>query len=146
MHGKKTPEKRYVFQESFSVHASFFCTHHSSLIISSYAANTSLADYGNEVLQKIMPMWIQIMLRTLIAVVFLILLTKVLGKRQVSELSVFEYITGITIGNLAGYVSLETDKQWYLGMVSLVVWTALSFGIELVQMKSKKVRDRKSVV
>lgn len=88
-----------------------------------------------------MTMWLQIVLRTITAVLFLLLLTKVLGKRQVTELSVFEYITGITIGNLAGYVSLEADKQWYLGLVALTSWAALSMGIELLQMKSKKARD-----
>ncbi|SFJ09825.1 Uncharacterized membrane protein YcaP, DUF421 family [Paenibacillus sp. UNC496MF] len=85
--------------------------------------------------------WVEIILRTLSAVVFLLLLTKVLGKRQVTELSVFEYITGITIGNLAGYVSLEAENTWYLGMISLAVWAAVSLAIELLQMKSKKARD-----
>ncbi|MBO7745512.1 DUF421 domain-containing protein [Paenibacillus sp. MWE-103] len=88
-----------------------------------------------------MYLWVEIILRTLSAVVFLLLLTKVLGKRQVTELSVFEYITGITIGNLAGYVSLEAENTWYLGMISLAVWAAVSLAIELLQMKSKKARD-----
>ncbi|MFC4809032.1 DUF421 domain-containing protein [Paenibacillus sp. GCM10023250] len=88
-----------------------------------------------------MYLWVEIILRTLSAVVFLLLLTKVLGKRQVTELSVFEYITGITIGNLAGYVSLEAENTWYLGMISLAVWAAVSLSIELLQMKSKKARD-----
>ncbi|WP_219837944.1 DUF421 domain-containing protein [Paenibacillus sp. R14(2021)] len=85
--------------------------------------------------------WLEITLRTLTAVIFLLLMTKLLGKRQVTELSVFEYITGITIGNLAGYISLDTDAKWYLGMVSLGVWVAISLGIELLQMKSKRVRN-----
>lgn len=75
------------------------------------------------------------------AVVFLLLMTKLLGKRQVTELSVFEYITGITIGNLAGYISLDTDEKWYLGFLSLGVWVAVSLGIELLQLKSKRVRN-----
>ncbi|NBD25941.1 DUF421 domain-containing protein [Paenibacillus glycinis] len=88
-----------------------------------------------------MHLWLEIVLRTLAAVLFLLVLTKVLGKRQVTELSVFEYITGITIGNLAGYVSLEAENHWYLGMLSLGVWAAVSLGIEMLQMKSKKARD-----
>nr|WP_240547811.1 DUF421 domain-containing protein [Paenibacillus lignilyticus] len=75
------------------------------------------------------------------AVVFLLLMTKLLGKRQVTELSVFEYITGITMGNLAGYISLDTDEKWYLGFLSLGVWVAVSLGIELLQLKSKRVRN-----
>ncbi|WP_308634723.1 DUF421 domain-containing protein [Paenibacillus silvisoli] len=85
--------------------------------------------------------WLEITLRTLAAVIFLLLMTKLLGKRQVTELSVFEYITGITIGNIAGYISLDTDAKWYLGMLSLGVWVAVSLGIELLQLKSKRLRN-----
>ncbi|MGG4070891.1 DUF421 domain-containing protein, partial [Bacillus tropicus] len=53
-----------------------------------------------------MPDWLEIALRTLLAIVVLFVMTKILGKRQVSQLSLFEYITGITIGSLAAYVSL----------------------------------------
>lgn len=86
-----------------------------------------------------MPEWIEIFLKTILAVVVLFVMTKLLGKRQVSQLSLFEYITGITIGNLAAYISLETD--WYLGLVSLAAWVACSLGIEFLQLKSKKMRD-----
>lgn len=86
-----------------------------------------------------MPEWIEIFLKTIFAVVVLFFMTKLLGKRQVSQLSLFEYITGITIGNLAAYISLEDD--WYLGLVSLAAWVACSLGIEFMQLKSKKMRD-----
>ena len=88
-----------------------------------------------------MPVWIEVILRTLSAIVVLFILTKILGKRQVSQLSLFEYITGITIGSMAAYVSLEIDGSWYLGMISMVVWGMASLAMEYLQLKSKKVRD-----
>lgn len=88
-----------------------------------------------------MPEWLEITLRTLMAVVVLFLMTKLLGKRQVTQLSVFEYITGITIGSLAAYISLDLEANWYLGIVSLTVWVAVSLGIELLQVKSKTARN-----
>ncbi|WP_088547238.1 DUF421 domain-containing protein [Paenibacillus aquistagni] len=88
-----------------------------------------------------MQAWLEITLRTLAAVVSLYFLTKLLGKRQVSELSVFEYITGITIGSLAAYIGLDQDAQWYLGILSIAVWVAVSYAIEWLQIKSKKSRD-----
>lgn len=88
-----------------------------------------------------MPNWIEIVLRTLTAVVILFLLTKLLGKRQISQLSPFEYITGISIGNIAGYVSLDLDNLWYLGILSLVVWVSVSVGMEFLTLKSKKARN-----
>lgn len=88
-----------------------------------------------------MPEWIQIVLRTLVAIVILFIMTKLLGKRQISELSLFEYITGISIGNIAAYISLDLDNLWFLGLVSLIVWVSVSVGIELWTLKSKKLRD-----
>ncbi|MCY9669567.1 DUF421 domain-containing protein [Paenibacillus alginolyticus] len=88
-----------------------------------------------------MPEWLEIALRTLLAVVVLFLMTKLLGKRQVSQLSLFEYITGITIGSLAAYVSLDLDTNWYLGLVSIAVWVGVSLVMEFLQLKSKTARD-----
>lgn len=88
-----------------------------------------------------MPDWFEIVLRTLLAVVVLFGMTKILGKRQISQLSFFEYITGITIGSLAAYISLDLEANWYLGILSLGVWVACSLGIEFLQLKSKKMRD-----
>ncbi|KWX69690.1 DUF421 domain-containing protein [Paenibacillus jilunlii] len=88
-----------------------------------------------------MPEWLEVVWRTVFAVVVLFFLTKLLGKRQVSQLSFFEYITGITVGSLAAYISLDTDKTWHLGVIALVVWVAFSLGIEYLQIKSKKARD-----
>ncbi|WP_106766512.1 DUF421 domain-containing protein [Paenibacillus faecalis] len=85
--------------------------------------------------------WLEVVLRTLCAVVVLFLLTKLLGKRQISQLSFFEYITGITIGSLAAYISLDLDANWYLGLVALAAWVAVSLLIEFLQLKSKRVRD-----
>ncbi|MCC3380269.1 DUF421 domain-containing protein [Paenibacillus farraposensis] len=88
-----------------------------------------------------MPDWLLISLRTLLAIVVLFIMTKILGKRQVSQLSFFEYITGITIGSLAAYTSLEMDQKWHLSVISLSVWVCVSLGIEFLQLKSKKARD-----
>lgn len=88
-----------------------------------------------------MPDWLLISLRTLLAIAVLFIMTKLLGKRQVSQLSFFEYITGITIGSLAAYISLEMDQKWYLSVISLAVWVGVSLGIEFLQIKSKIARD-----
>lgn len=88
-----------------------------------------------------MAQWLEIVLRTLCAVVVLFLMTKVLGKRQVSQLSFFEYLTGITIGSLAAYISLDLEANWYLGLIGLGVWVGCSLLIEFLQLKSKKARD-----
>ncbi|GGH18143.1 DUF421 domain-containing protein [Paenibacillus segetis] len=88
-----------------------------------------------------MAVWLEIIVRTLVAVVVLFGLTKLLGKRQISQLSLFEYITGITIGDLAATVSIDVNSDWYLGMIAMAVWASISLGIEFIQIKSKKGRN-----
>ncbi|MDR9854430.1 DUF421 domain-containing protein [Paenibacillus sp. VCA1] len=88
-----------------------------------------------------MPEWVEVIIRTLASIVVLFGLTKLLGKRQISQLSFFEYITGITIGDLAAAISLNVKEAWYLGVISLTVWVLVSLGIEFLQLKSKKARD-----
>ncbi|MDD3270418.1 MAG: DUF421 domain-containing protein [Syntrophomonadaceae bacterium] len=88
-----------------------------------------------------MPEWLEIIWRTLLVVSVLFGLTKILGKRQLGELSYFEYITGITIGSIASYVSLDLETTWYYGILAMSVWTAVVLILELVTLKSKIARD-----
>ncbi|SFX21361.1 Uncharacterized membrane protein YcaP, DUF421 family [Thermoactinomyces sp. DSM 45891] len=88
-----------------------------------------------------MPPWIEIILRTVSAIFVLFIVTKILGKRQLSELSLFEYITGITIGNLAASLSIDLEGRWYQGVASLAVWTLVAMGIEYITLKSKRLRN-----
>lgn len=88
-----------------------------------------------------MPEWLEVIVRTLVAVIVMFAFTKILGKRQISQLSLFEYITGITIGSITAYISVDVDTNWYLGIVALAVWVLVSYTIEFLQIKSKKSRD-----
>lgn len=88
-----------------------------------------------------MPQWFEVILRTISAIVILFILTRILGKRQVSQLSLFEYITGISIGNMAAYLSLDMDSDWKYGVIALIVWVVISLGIEFLQIKSKRARS-----
>lgn len=81
------------------------------------------------------------MLQSLAAIIILFGFTRLLGKRQLTQLTFFEYIVGITIGNLAGFISVDLEGNWHYGFVALTVWIIISLIIEFTQIKSKKVRD-----
>ncbi|MCJ7841184.1 DUF421 domain-containing protein [Lederbergia sp. NSJ-179] len=74
-------------------------------------------------------------------IVVLFLLTKWLGKKQLSHLSFFEYIVGITIGSIAAEISTGLESNIINGVYSLIVWTAIPFFAGLIGMKSKKFRN-----
>ena len=47
----------------------------------------------------------------LISLIVLFLLTKLMGYRQVTELSLYDYIIGITIGSIAAEMVREVNKN-----------------------------------
>lgn len=88
-----------------------------------------------------LPSWLNIIFRSFVMLVSLFLLTKLMGKKQISQLSFFEYIAGITIGSIAAEISTGLDRNFLHGLYSLLIWTAVPFVIDLLSLKSKKVRD-----
>lgn len=87
------------------------------------------------------PNWLEIILRSSSMVLILFLLTKWLGKKQLSHLSFFEYIVGITVGSIAAEISSGLETHFMNGVYSLLVWTAIPFIAGIIGLKNKKVRN-----
>ncbi|OXM86173.1 DUF421 domain-containing protein [Paenibacillus rigui] len=85
--------------------------------------------------------WLHIVLRSLGAITMLFILTRILGKKQISQLTFFEYITGITLGELAGFISTDIENNYMHGVIALVVWVMVPLLVELATLKSKTLRQ-----
>ncbi|MBB6638490.1 DUF421 domain-containing protein [Cohnella thailandensis] len=88
-----------------------------------------------------MPDWSVIAIRSLGALIMLFLLTRILGKKQISQLTFFEYILGITLGDLAGFISTDIEANYLHGVVAMLVWFLIPLVVELLALKSKKMRQ-----
>lgn len=78
--------------------------------------------------------------RSILVIVILFFMTKMLGKKQISQLSLFDYIVGITIGNIAGDISLDMETDVIEGLVSLLIYGFFSFLISYITKKNIKLR------
>ncbi len=54
--------------------------------------------------------WLKILLAAPLSYVALFLITKLIGYRQISQLSIFDYVNGITIGSIAAEMATELEK------------------------------------
>lgn len=88
-----------------------------------------------------MPEWIEVIIRSFSIIIGLFLITKVLGKKQLSKLSFFEYIAGITIGDIAGTLSMDMDINLGNGITSILVWLLFPLAISFFALKNKPFRD-----
>jgi uncharacterized membrane protein YcaP (DUF421 family) len=88
-----------------------------------------------------MPDWIFVISRSLIFLGLLFITTKVLGKKQISELSFFEYVAGITIGSIAGEVVTGLEANVWHGMIAVLIFFLVTWLVDFVSLKSKAFRD-----
>lgn len=84
---------------------------------------------------------INVIFRAFLFLIVLFVITKILGKKQISQLSMFEYVTGITIGNIGAEVVTGLEQKIHLGIIALIATAAIPFLSGLLTMKSKTLRD-----
>lgn len=88
-----------------------------------------------------MPDWIDTVYRSFIFLAALFFMTKILGKKQISELSFFEYISGITIGSIAGEVITGLESSIIQGLLAIVIFSLITLLVDYLALKSKTVRN-----
>lgn len=65
---------------------------------------------------------LNLLLRTTLAFVVLLALARMLGKKQMSQLTFFNYVTGITIGSIAANIISMGNKPFsdeFIGLIWL---------------------------
>ncbi|SFD46448.1 Uncharacterized membrane protein YcaP, DUF421 family [Lentibacillus persicus] len=88
-----------------------------------------------------MPGWVEIMIRSVVFLIVLFLITKALGKKQMSQLDIFQYITGIVIGSIVAIHVTDVTTNAMYGFIALAVWLVIPIAVEFAQLKSKRFRN-----
>lgn len=84
----------------------------------------------------IMSDFLNICFRTILVLIILFFITKMMGKKQISELNFFDYVVGITIGSIAADISLDIEKDMIAGIAALFIYGFISYIISFVSIKS----------
>lgn len=74
------------------------------------------------------------------SLIFLFILTKLMGNKEMSQLSMFDYIIGITIGSIAAEMSTALENDFMQPVVAMAVYAVVSIIISMLSYKSIKVR------
>lgn len=80
-------------------------------------------------------MIVKIILSSVISYITLFIIAKLLGKKQVAQLTVVDYVVGITIGNIAGQWCLDYKEPWYLYAISMAVFLVFSLLVDFLERK-----------
>lgn len=88
-----------------------------------------------------MPEWLNIVYRSIASILFLFFLTKLIGKRQLSQMTFFEYTVGIAIGEIAGFMATDMNGSMFHGFLALCIYALFPIVLGWLALKSKKVRN-----
>ena len=83
---------------------------------------------------------IKIISLSLGSLVILFLLTKLMGNREISQLTMFDYIVGITIGSIAAEMSTSLENNFVEPVVAMLIYGVVSFSISFFTCKSLNMR------
>jgi len=84
-----------------------------------------------------MPEYVVILIRSVVAFFVLLVLTRIMGKKQLSQLTFFDYIVGITIGSIAATMSVDQNVKISNGLISLTVWGLIPILLGYLGLKSR---------
>lgn len=73
--------------------------------------------------------------RALMAFFTLLIFTRVLGKQQISQLTFFDYILGITVGSVAASMTTDLTSRAWPHWIGLVTWIAAAFAMQWITIK-----------
>ena len=79
---------------------------------------------------------LKICLTSILAIIELFLMTKLMGKRQVSQLSLFDYIDGITIGSITAEMAFSPLKDFWKPAVAIAVFSLFAVLFSVLSDKS----------
>lgn len=83
---------------------------------------------------------VHLLVRTTITFFVLLVSTRLLGKKQLSQLTIFHYITEITIGSVAANVICEENASSFDEIIGLIWWCILTVLIGYLGLKFRKFR------
>lgn len=76
-----------------------------------------------------------VLVRSVIGFFTLLIFARILGKQQISQLTFFDYVLGITIGSIAATLTTDLSSRAWPHWVGLLSWAGLGFLMELITNK-----------
>lgn len=81
-------------------------------------------------------MYLEAILRTLLSVAVLLLLARICGAKQISQLSFYDYVVGISAGSIAASMCIEEDISVWISLIAIALFMLSSPFFSIITNKS----------
>lgn len=82
----------------------------------------------------------KIVISSIISVISLFAITKFLGKRQMAQLSFFDYVSSVVIGSIAAELAIHSTDSYIEPLIAMLIFTLFSYSISIITCKSYVLR------
>lgn len=76
-----------------------------------------------------------VFIRAIIGYFSILIFTKILGKQQISQLTFFDYVLGITIGSMAATLTTDLSSRAWPHWIGLITWALLGYLFQIFTVK-----------
>lgn len=81
-----------------------------------------------------------LILRTILMYVVIFITMRIMGKREIGKLSIFDLVISIMIAEIAVFVLEDIKKPLWEGLAPIVVLVAIQVGLAYIGLKNRKIR------
>ncbi|MBM7602360.1 uncharacterized membrane protein YcaP (DUF421 family) [Metabacillus crassostreae] len=79
-------------------------------------------------------------IRVLVAFLTLLIVTRIVGRKEISQITFFNFVSAIALGSIGANVAVNANLSLQNGILSIIGWGLITIIIGLVDIKSKKAR------
>lgn len=87
-----------------------------------------------------MPEGLVIVIRSTATFFSILILARVLGKRQISQLTFFDYVLGTTVGSISASISIDPALKFTPGWIGLLIWVFWGLVLSSIGLYNRKWR------
>ncbi|WP_153462134.1 YetF domain-containing protein [Sediminibacillus terrae] len=82
----------------------------------------------------------ELILRISIGFLVLFVMTRVMGRKEISQMTFFNFVSAIAVGSITANLVANQNFSVRNGVIALVGWTAYTLVMDMIDIKSKKAR------
>ncbi|MEG9295146.1 DUF421 domain-containing protein [Mangrovibacillus sp. Mu-81] len=83
---------------------------------------------------------LELSFRLVLAFLTLLILARVMGRKEISQMTFFNFVSAISLGTLGASLAVDSTLSVRNGMIALGAWTLFTLGTGLLDLKSKGIR------
>lgn len=84
-----------------------------------------------------MPDYAVVIVNSVVAFVYLFIVSKLMGKKQIAQLTFVDYAIGISIGSIAAEFATDVKNPWYYYIIAIGIFFLLSLAISYLIRKAQ---------